>query len=86
MEGRGPGSWVSTTVWVEGREMIFPCPSVSLFPDAPGNVNWNNGSWNDQLATGTLIITKKEKKTLSFVADGNKSLALLWDCVTAWGA
>lgn len=63
MEGRGRGSRVSrTTVWVEGREMIFPCPTVSLFPDAPGNPNWNNGSWNDQLATGTLIIPFKKKK------------------------
>lgn len=84
MEGRGPGPWVSsTTLWIERREMIFPCPTVSLFPDALGNLNWNNGSWNDQLATGTLIIPKKEEeKTLSLVADGNKSLT----CLTAWGA
>lgn len=53
---------VSTTVWVEGREMIFPCPCISLFPDAAGNVNRNNGCWNDRLATGTLIIALKKKR------------------------
>lgn len=46
---------------IAGREMIFPCPTVSLFPDAPGNLNLNNGSWNDQPATGTLIISRKKK-------------------------
>lgn len=68
--------------------MIFPCPTVSLFPDASGNLNWNNGSWNDQLATGTLIIPKQEKrnKLQTLVADGDKSLALLWDCLTVCGA
>lgn len=45
MEVLRPGSWVSsTTIWSEGREMIFPCPTVLLFPDASGNLNWNNGS------------------------------------------
>lgn len=42
--------------------MIFPCPCFSLFPDAAGNVNWNNGCWNDRLATGTLIIALKKKR------------------------
>lgn len=42
--------------------MIFPCPCFSLFPDAAGNVNWNNGCWNDWLATGTLIIALKKKR------------------------
>lgn len=41
--------------------MIFPCPCISLFPDAAGNVNWNNGCWNDRQATGTLIMTLKKK-------------------------
>lgn len=53
---------VSTTVWAEGREMIFPCPCFSLFPDAAGNANWNNGCRNDRLATGTLIIALKKKR------------------------
>lgn len=48
---------------IEGREITFPCPTVSLFPDAPGNLNANNRGSNDQLATGTLIIPKKEKET-----------------------
>lgn len=65
--------------------MIFPCSTFSLLPDAPSNLNWNNGSWNDQPATGTLIIPNREK-ALSLDADGNKSLALLWDCLTVCGA